>query len=87
MKSVADIKQIVQQLVVDALPYASPEDISEDSNLFNCGLDSINLMILTNSIQDEFDILFEPNDITLDNFENVVAIVELVNQKKQTDAS
>ena len=87
MKSVADIKQIVQQLVVDALPYDSPEDISEDSNLFNCGLDSINLMILTNSIQDEFDILFEPNDITLDNFENVVAIVELVNQKKQTDAS
>ncbi|ASC73151.1 Acyl carrier protein [Halomicronema hongdechloris C2206] len=74
--------QRIHAVIQSILPYAHPENLKEDSNLFEMGLDSINAMTLIFSLQTEFNLQFEATEITLENFKTVGNIMHLLCQKQ-----
>ena len=77
-----EIKDKVKQLILEILPDVSLEELSEDSDIFSMGLDSINAMTLVNNLQSSFDIQLDTSEITFENFQNMRAIAEFVQSKK-----
>ncbi len=81
------IKEQVKALVLEILPDVSLEDLSEDSDIFSMGLDSINAMTLVNNLQSSFDIQLDTSEITFENFQNIGAIAEFVKTKKADEVT
>lgn len=82
MKSIDLIEKETKNVVLSILPNINGEDLSESSNLFNIGLDSVNAMSLVLKLQNNFSIKFEINDINAENFQSVATIVKLIEQKQ-----
>lgn len=80
--TIEEVKQKAQKVVLTMLPDVDEEDISDDKDIFNLGLDSINAMSLVFSLQDEFDIQFETSEISFENFRTLMDIVNLIGRKK-----
>lgn len=58
------------------------ENVSDDDNLFELGLvNSLFAMQLVNFVEKEFDMVVEDDDLTIENFQSVSAIVCLVARK------
>ena len=51
------------------------------SNLFDAGLDSMGIMQLVLAIEEAFDIVLEPTDLSRDHFQTVANITELLKSK------
>lgn len=79
---IQEIKQKTEDVVLNLLPDMSSEELSEDTDIFGLGLDSINAMTLVFNLQDAFDIQFESEEISFENFRTVGDIVELIKSKK-----
>jgi acyl carrier protein len=77
-----EIKQKTEDVVLNLLPDISSEELTEDTDIFGLGLDSINAMTLVFNLQDAFDIQFESEEISFENFRTVGDIVELIKSKK-----
>lgn len=82
MKSIDLIEKETKNVVLSILPNINGEDLSESSNLFSIGLDSVNAMSLVLKLQNNFGIKFEINDINAENFQSVATIVKLIEQKQ-----
>ena len=82
MKSIDLIEKETKNVVLSILPNINGEDLSESSNLFSIGLDSVNAMSLVLKLQKNFGIKFEMNDINAENFQSVATIVKLIEQKQ-----
>lgn len=82
MKSIDFIEQKTKNVVLSVLPNINSEDLSESSNLFSIGLDSVNAMTLVLKLQNTFGMKFEINDINAENFQSVETIVKLINKKQ-----
>ena len=82
MKSSDLIQQKVKSAVLQILPNISLEDLSNSSNLFSLGLDSVNSMELLIKLQDTFNIKFKRNEINLENFQNITTITKLIDEKQ-----
>jgi acyl carrier protein len=82
MKNIDLIKQETTNLVLKVLPNITSEDLSESSNLFSMGLDSVNAMSLILKLQNNFGIKFAANDINAENFQSVATIVKLIDKKQ-----
>lgn len=82
MESLESIKQKSYGVVLELLPDVSSEELSDDVDLFDMGLDSINAMSLVLSLQDTFGIQFDTSEISFENFRTVADISELINRKK-----
>ncbi|MBE9166066.1 acyl carrier protein [Pleurocapsales cyanobacterium LEGE 06147] len=80
--TIEEIKQKTKDVVLNLLPDISSEELTEDTDIFGLGLDSINAMTLVFNLQDAFDIQFESNEISFENFRTVADIVELIKTKK-----
>jgi acyl carrier protein len=80
--NIKKIKQKTEDVVLNLLPDISSEELSEDTDIFGLGLDSINAMTLVFNLQDAFDIQFESDEISFENFRTVADIVELIKTKK-----
>jgi acyl carrier protein len=80
--NIKKIKQKIEDVVLNLLPDISSEELSEDTDIFGLGLDSINAMTLVFNLQDAFDIQFESDEISFENFRTVADIVELIKTKK-----
>ncbi len=78
-----ELRTKTQNVVLELLPNVGSEELSDESDIFSLGLDSINAMTLVFSLQDAFDIKFETNEISFENFRTVADIVELIQKKKQ----
>lgn len=76
------IQEQVQALILDVIPDVTLEDLQEETDIFNLGLDSINTMTLISNLQETFEIELDINEISFDNFQNVSTIVEMITQKK-----
>lgn len=76
------IQEQVQALILDVIPDVTREDLQEETDIFNLGLDSINTMTLISNLQETFEIELDINEISFDNFQNVSTIVEMITQKK-----
>ncbi len=82
MKNVDLIKQETKNVVLNVLPNIDSKDLSDSSNLFSMGLDSVNAMTLVLKLQKNFDIKFAVNDINAENFESIASIVKLIDEKQ-----
>ena len=82
MKNIDLIKQETTNVVLKVLPNINSEDLSESSNLFSMGLDSVNAMSLILKLQNNFGIKFAVNDINAENFQSVATIVKLIDKKQ-----
>ncbi len=78
-----ELRTKTQNVVLELLPNVGSEELSDESDIFSLGLDSINAMTLVFSLQDAFDIKFETHEISFENFRTVADIVELIQKKKQ----
>ncbi len=81
--TVEEVRDKTQNVVLELLPDVGSEELSDESDIFSLGLDSINAMTLVFSLQDAFDIKFETNEISFENFRTVADIVELIKKKKE----
>ena len=81
--TVEEVRNKTQNVVLELLPDVGSEELSDESDIFSLGLDSINAMTLVFSLQDAFDIKFETNEISFENFRTVADIVELIKKKKE----
>jgi acyl carrier protein len=81
METLDSIKQKSNSVVLELLPDIRSEDLSDETDLFDMGLDSINAMTLVLSLQDVFGIQFDTNEISFENFRTVADIAELINRK------
>ncbi|MEH2268242.1 MAG: acyl carrier protein [Nostoc sp.] len=82
MKSIDLIEKEAKDVVLSVLPNINGEDLSDSSNLFSMGLDSVNAMSLVLKLQNVFDIKFDINDINAENFQSVATIVKLIDEKQ-----
>lgn len=81
--TVEEIRHKTQNVVLELLPDVDREELSDESDIFSLGLDSINAMNLVFSLQDAFNIKFETQEISFENFQTVADIVELIEKKKE----
>lgn len=82
MKNIDLIEQETQNVILKILPNLRSEDLSDSSNLFSIGLDSVNAMTLVLKLQSTFGIKFEINDISAENFQSLATIVKLLKEKQ-----
>ena len=72
----------ITQQVVDFLAEEvdmEPADLLSEASLFNSGLiDSVAVLSTVQFIEEVFDLELEPEQVTLDNFDSITAIVALV---------
>lgn len=82
MFTTESVKQQIQQLVSEVLPDVSPEELQDNVDIFNLGLDSINAMTLVSNLQDAFDIQLDASEISFENFQSIATIVDMIESKK-----
>lgn len=80
--TVEELKQKTQDVILKLLPHVEVQNLGDQTDIFSLGLDSINAMSLIFSLQDTFDVKFETNEISFDNFQTVAKIVELIEKKQ-----
>lgn len=78
----SEVKQKTHSVVLELLPNVEPQVLGDDSDIFSLGLDSIDAMSLIFNLQDAFDVQFETNEISFDNFQTVSKIVDLIEKKQ-----
>ncbi|NEQ77376.1 MAG: acyl carrier protein [Okeania sp. SIO2C9] len=76
------IQEQVQGLVLKVLPDVTLEELQDDVDIFNLGLDSINTMTLISNLQETFEIELDVSEISFENFQNISTIVEMIEEKK-----
>ena len=81
MESFAEVKQQVRDIVLDILPTITSEELDDNNNLFNLGLDSITAMTLVLNLQETFGIAFDTSEISFENFQTLANITELLSKK------
>lgn len=60
---------------------ANPETLSDEQSLIASGIiDSLAVLEIIEFLEGRFDIMFDPEDLTGENFDNIAAIAALVRQ-------
>ncbi|MEM7757279.1 MAG: acyl carrier protein [Cyanobacteria bacterium P01_A01_bin.40] len=79
---VEELKQKTRTIVSDVLPNVEQSEIDDNIDIFNLGLDSINVMSLISNLQEAFDFTLETHELNFENFQTVSTIVDMVQKKK-----
>ena len=69
---------IVERLFLDI----KPEDIKDDVELSEYGVDSFLLLELIVAMEEMFEVKFEPSDITAEALKSVQSLTELIRSKQ-----
>ena len=81
MSAMGDVKEKVLEFLVEEVDLDADELIAETS-LFNSGLiDSVAVLSTVQFIEETFDFELEPEQVNLENFDSVSAIVALVQSR------
>ncbi len=80
---VKDLKQKTKSIVSDILPDIEAREIDDNIDIFNLGLDSINVMALISNLQEAFDFKLEIDELNFENFQTISTIVEMIEKKKK----
>jgi acyl carrier protein len=75
------IQKTIYDVILMVIPYIEPEELLEDTDLFNLGLDSVNAMRLILHLQTAFGINFSTTDINFENFRTIVDISRMIERK------
>lgn len=80
------IKDAIKTYIVQQFLYDKPEmTLTDDFPLIQQGvIDSLQIIQLITFVQERFDILFEIEDLLLENFTSVGAIAALIQKQKAT---
>ncbi|MGL6338578.1 MAG: acyl carrier protein [Waterburya sp.] len=78
-----EVKQKAQNVILELLPNVEPQNLFDECDIFSLGLDSINVMALIFNLQDTFEVKFDTDEISFDNFQTVAKIVELIEKKQK----
>jgi acyl carrier protein len=84
MTMLEELKQKTKSIISELLPNIGSEEINDDIDIFNLGLDSINAMTLISNLQEAFDIKLETHELNFENFQTISTIVEMVQNKKNS---
>ena len=79
---VTELKQKTKSIISEILPNIEAAEIDDHIDIFNLGLDSINVMTLISHLQEAFDFKLEIHELNFENFQTVSTIVEMVQKKK-----
>jgi acyl carrier protein len=80
--TIAEITEKSYTVIRSTLSGMDCSQLSLESNLFSQGLDSVQAMSLILNLQTAFDVQFDGNDISLENFQTPGNIIELLKRKK-----
>lgn len=75
------IRKIINENLGEDL-YKNVDEISKSENLFNIGLDSLNIVKLIMAVEEEYEITFEDEEIASINWKNIESIENLVKNKR-----
>jgi acyl carrier protein len=78
---IESIKEKSHDIVLNILPNLNREELLDNTDLFNLGLDSVNAIMLVMGLQDAFGVNFEANEISVENFRSIGDIVKLIEKK------
>ncbi|MCC7400727.1 MAG: acyl carrier protein [Chitinophagaceae bacterium] len=77
----ADIKNKIRKYIVDET-YASPDQVKDDSKIFEEGLfDSMGFILLINFIEENFSIKAKDSELLDTNFESLNAMADYITKK------
>lgn len=77
----SEVKEKVCQVLLDCLSEASIKDLSDDANLFDLGVNSLNTVNLVLGIEEKFNFEFDRYEISYDSFRTVSDLVRVVSSK------
>jgi acyl carrier protein len=79
----AELKKRVAEIMVERLFLTvKPEDIKDDESLtLKYGIDSVRLFDMVVGMEDDFDVSFEDEELTLENFDSLSRIVSSLSEK------
>lgn len=79
----ASTEQVIKDFIVQEFGQSNPVAITDDTRLVDEEvIDSLGIFLLVNFLQDRFGVEIGPEEVTLENFESVSAITELVEAKR-----
>jgi acyl carrier protein len=81
MKPTSKDNETIKTIISELIPDLSKDEISDNTDIFDLGLDSINAMALVFNLQEAFSIKFEASDMDIENFHSVSDIVKLIAAK------
>lgn len=81
MKYLETIKNVLENKLGDEL-LVSVDKIEKNDNLFNLGLDSLNVIKLIIGVEEELNVKFYDKDIDSENWKSVENINKLIEERK-----
>ena len=81
MKYLEKIKNVLENKLGDEL-LVSVDKIEKNDNLFNLGLDSLNVIKLIIGVEEELNVKFYVKDIDSENWKSVENINKLIEERK-----
>lgn len=80
----ADTASVLREYIAQEFLQGRPHTpLQDDTNLLEDEIiDSLGIFLLLGFIKERFDVAIDPEEVTLQNFETVQAITELVDQKR-----
>ncbi len=79
-----DIETKIREIIDENLGgdlYKNANEISRDENLFNIGLDSLNIVKLIMGVEEKYEITFEDDEIAAINWKTIKSIENLLKNK------
>lgn len=81
MEDIKRIKKVLEEKLGEDL-YANIDEIDEEEDLVNIGVDSLNVIKLIVGIEEEFNIHFQDTDIQGKSWKNLKTISNLIKERK-----
>lgn len=81
MEDIKRIKKVLEEKLGEDL-YANIDEINEEEDLVNIGVDSLNIIKLIIGIEEEFNIHFQDTDIQGKSWKNLKTISNLIKERK-----
>ncbi len=75
-----NIRNIINEKLSNDI-YKDSKEIIKTENLFNIGLDSLNIVHFIMAIEDKYQIIFEDNEIGFENWKTIESIENLIKSK------
>ena len=84
MRKDTEIEDRIRKIIVNEIGInIDSERLKTDTLLSDIGMDSMNSLDLIMAIEEKFNILFEDNDLIIDNFKNIGSLISYVKKRKK----
>ena len=78
-----ELKENVREFVLTNFPMARKNAINFEDSLLETGIvDSLGVLEIVNFLIEQLGVEIEEDDLTKENFENIISIVNLIESKK-----